>query len=344
MTPEELDQHLRQLSEHEKQYRDGVKPAPITNREFVDMHGVSVMKATYCTGGPPGDRPVTGVDFVPQQGRAALVRVKRHSRFREYPLHFHDFVELAYMYDGTCMETVNDRLMGIRSGQVLLVDSGVVHTIAPLRESDILVNIQMEKGFFNAGFFNRLDSSSLVTSFFVNAITKGVSHDSYILFRSQDDRRLRVFMTELICECLDPSPHAEGMGEALFSVVLSELMNVYEQGAEQQLGSDRYSVVPILRYIEEHYRDCTLKGTADEFCMSTSSLTKLLRRECGSTFKELVQQQRMSAARTLLANDELSVTDVARNVGYSNMSFFYKVFDREFGMSPGDYRVMVRGG
>lgn len=342
MTPEELDQHLRQLSEHEKQYRDGVSPAPITGREFVDMGGVSVMRSTYWTGASLTG-PLTGVDYVPRQGRAALVRVKRHSRFREYPLHFHDFVELAYMYDGTCMETVNDRLMGIRAGQVLLVDSGVVHTIAPLREGDILVNVQIEKGFLNAGFFNRMDSTSLVTSFFVNAISKGVAHDSYILFRSQGDRRLRTFMTEFLCECLDPSPHGEGMAEALFSVVLAELVNVYERGAEQQLGSDRYSVVPILRYIEENYRSCTLKGTADEFCMSTSSLTKLLRRECDSTFKELVQQQRMAAARTLLANDELSVTDVARNVGYSNMTFFYKVFDRQFGMSPGGYRTLVHG-
>jgi AraC-like DNA-binding protein len=75
--------------------------------------------------------------------------------------------------------------------------------------------------------------------------------------------------------------------------------------------------------------------------MSTSYLTKLIKRETGSTFKVLVQQQRMAVARRLLQESDLSVTDVARNVGYANMSFFYRVFEREYGMRPGECRRRV---
>ena len=324
MTPNELDQILRTLSEHEKGYRDGV--CPTETRPFVNIGGVSILKSSFWD-----NVGTAGTESAP------LIRFKQHSRFREYPLHTHDFVELAYMYDGMCVETLNDRILGLRKGQVLLVDSGTIHTIAPLREQDILINFQVEKGYFDSNFFNRLESDSLVTSFFVNAISRGVEHNNYILFRSEQSRRLPVFMSELMCECMEPS-RSKNMLQGLFSLVVSELVDIYEQGVEEGSIPLQSPALPILRYIEENFRDCTLKDCADEFCVSTSYLAKLLKRECGLTFREVVQKERIEEAKRLLANDTLSVTDVARNVGYSNMSFFYKMFKRECGVLPGQYR------
>lgn len=325
MTPEELDIKLRTLSDHEKGYRDGCAPAPET-RPFTVVDGVAIMRSRFWETSPrTGDND-------------PLIRFKRHSRFREYPLHDHDFVELSYMYDGMCIETVNDRLMGLRKGQTLLVDSGTIHTIAPLGENDILVNIQIEKSYFNTNFFNRLESDSLVTSFFLNSISKGIAHDNFILFRSEASRRLPIFMRELICECVEPSTRSENMLQCLFSLVVSELIDIYEQGVEEGTVPLKNPALPILRHIEENYRDCTLQGTASKFNVSTSYLAKLLKRECGANFKDLVQRQRIEQAKRLLANETLSVTDVARNVGYSNISFFYKVFERECGVLPGEYR------
>ncbi len=324
MTPAELEHKLRTLSEHEKGYRAG--KVPVETRPFIDIDGVKVLKSSFWD------------IYRGTRESAPLICCKQHSRFREYPLHTHDFVELAYMYDGMCVETLSDRLLGLRKGQVLLVDSGTIHTIAPLREQDILVNIQVEKSYFTSNFFNRLETDSLVTSFFVNAISRGVTHDNYILFHSEKSRRFPIFMNELMCECLDPSPRSENMLHGLFSLVVSELIDVYEQGVDEGTVPLQSPALPILRYIEKNFRDCTLKGCADEFCVSTSYLAKLLKRECGLTFKEVVQKQRIEEAKRLLANDTLSVTDVARNVGYSNMSFFYKMFKRECGVLPGQYR------
>ncbi len=325
MTPEDLDKRLRVLSEHEIGYRNGAPSAPET-RPFATIAGVEVMQSSFW-----GNSPRTG-DHDP------LIRFKRHSRFRDYPLHNHDFVELSYMYDGMCIETVNDRLMGLRKGQVLLVDSGTIHTIAPLGENDILVNFQIEKSYFTTNFFNRLESDSLVTSFFLNSISKGIAHNNFILFRSETSRRLPIFMNELMCECLEPSARSENMLQCLFSLVVSELIDVYEQGVDEGTVPLRNPALTYLRHIEENYRTCTLQETASKFNVSTSYIAKLLKRECGATFKDLVQHQRIEQAKRLLANDTLSVTDVARSVGYSNISFFYKVFERECGMLPGEYR------
>ncbi|WP_242871169.1 helix-turn-helix domain-containing protein [Pseudobutyrivibrio sp. YE44] len=43
-------------------------------------------------------------------------------------------------------------------------------------------------------------------------------------------------------------------------------------------------------------------------------------------------------AAYLLTNTELPVTDISADVGYNNFSYFYKIFKKEFGMTPKEYR------
>lgn len=335
MTPQELDRKLRALNPHEEQYRKGIPPAPDV-RAHVTIDGIDIVKSSFDIN---GDLSCANPKAESSSTSLQRIRIKRHSRFRTYPLHFHDFVELAYMYDGACMETVNNRLLGLRKGQVLLVDSDTTHTISPLHENDILVNVQIDKSYFTMSFFNRLDPRSLVTSFFVNAISKGVAHNNFILFHSENSRRLPLFMNELMCELSDPSPYNATMVDGLFSLVIAELIAIYRQNAADGSQPIQSSIVPILGYIESHYQKCTLSDVARQFNMSTSSLTKMLKCECGKSFKELLQSQRIAVAKRLLLQDTLSVTSVAHHVGYSNMRFFYEIFSRECGMTPGEYRA-----
>lgn len=333
MTPEELDLRLRRLSEHERLYQQGAKPAP-DPRPTIAVDGVPVVVSHFSSAYDPKKALVSAP--------STYLRVNRHSRFREYPLHMHDFVELSYMYAGHCMEVINQGIYSLQAGQVLLVDSATIHTIAPLGLDDILVNVQISKSYFDNNFFNRLDSDSLLTSFFVNSITRGTAHDNFILFHAEDSRRLPLFMNELLCECYDPGPRSASMVDALLTLVLSELITVYENDMEVGRTPQRSPAVPVLRYIEQHYRDCSLAGCAREMALSTSYLTKMLKRETGRTFKELVHEQRIAVAKRLLAGSDLPVTEVAASVGYSNMSFFYKVFERACGTQPGEWRRAER--
>lgn len=343
MTPEELDRQLREISDHERGYRSGIKPdnaaviGPL--HEFVSVGGRPILLSRF--GNRAATVQVRSADgtMVTRRSASPYICASRHSRFRDYPLHFHDFVELSYMYDGSCHEVINGRLYGIKTGEVLLVDSDTIHTIAPLGEGDILVNIQVDKRYFTANFFNRLDDDSVVTSFFLHSISKTARHDDFIIFRTTDDRRLRTCMNELICELRDPSPRSsEQIVAGLFSVVMAELVNAYGNDVETVTPNRQSTALSVLRHIEEHYAECTLAETASRFGLSTSGLSKLLKRDVGSTFKELVLRQRMAVASRLLAEEALPVSSVARRVGYQNMTFFYKVFAREFGVMPGEYR------
>lgn len=334
MTPEELDQRLRAHTEGEQARLEGrpfkklsmptVKSGDV-DIEIAKMENMVAYK-TELAATMPGLSPMT------------KLLINRHGRFRSYPLHSHDFIELTYMYSGACVQIVNDGLQVLRQGQVLLMDSDVVHTIAPLGEDDILVNICIDKGYLNQNFFNRLKGGNTVTEFFVNMVNKLAKHNTFIIFQSEDDRRLQVLMRELLCEWYDASPLSETMITALFSCIVTELTCVFEQHASSYPLLQNNPVVPTLRYIEEHYADAKLEDIAAELYISPTSLTRALKAQTGKSFKTLVHDQRIHEACRLLEDTTLPVSAVAKSVGYSNLTFFYQLFERLRGCSPAEWR------
>ena len=96
-------------------------------------------------------------------------------------------------------------------------------------------------------------------------------------------------------------------------------------------------VAAAVGYIERHACDCTLEDVARHLHLSPNYASALLKRQTGRTFMQLVQESRLTRAATLL--DAGSTAEAAaREVGYANMSFFYKKFAERYGCTPAAYR------
>ena len=98
----------------------------------------------------------------------------------------------------------------------------------------------------------------------------------------------------------------------------------------------------ILRYIDTNFKTATLKSTAARFGYSPSYLSTLLTKTTGYSFTDLKHDICMSQAAFLLSNTDMIISDVAQSVGFSNMSFFYSLFNRKFNTTPAEYRSQNR--
>jgi len=76
-------------------------------------------------------------------------------------------------------------------------------------------------------------------------------------------------------------------------------------------------------------------------CMSPAHFSRLFRRHFGRTFTETMARIRIDRAAGLLATTERPLSLVALECGFSDQSYFTKVFRRLRGMTPLAYR---RGG
>jgi AraC-like DNA-binding protein len=72
--------------------------------------------------------------------------------------------------------------------------------------------------------------------------------------------------------------------------------------------------------------------------MSGDYLTYCVRREVGMTPISYLNRYRVNQAKILLRESEKSVTEIAMTVGFSDSSYFARVFRRQMGVSPDVYR------
>ncbi len=94
-----------------------------------------------------------------------------------------------------------------------------------------------------------------------------------------------------------------------------------------------------MKYIEAHYSEpLTLSVIAGNLHINQYHLHHIFKRMVDLTPVEYVLQYRISQARRLLTESQLSVTEVAMAVGFVNAAHFSTVFRKQIGVSPSTYR------
>lgn len=98
----------------------------------------------------------------------------------------------------------------------------------------------------------------------------------------------------------------------------------------------------VKEYIDDHYAesDLTLEAVADQFKVSVSYISRLMKREMGMSFVDYLTKVRIESACELLTKSEIGVKiyEVAEKVGYNSQHYFSRVFKKNKGVTPIDYK------
>ena len=86
--------------------------------------------------------------------------------------------------------------------------------------------------------------------------------------------------------------------------------------------------------------DLSLASVARQLNLNRSYLSTLFRKETGRTLSAYVLDRRIGAARHYLSTTPLSVQDIAWKVGIPDANYFTRLFKRETGYTPRDYREL----
>jgi AraC-like DNA-binding protein len=72
--------------------------------------------------------------------------------------------------------------------------------------------------------------------------------------------------------------------------------------------------------------------------MSPSSLRRVYKKASGTTIKAFILEERLRAARDLLAKTDKSISSISYDLGFNEPSYFSRLFKDRFGIPPQDYR------
>ncbi len=77
---------------------------------------------------------------------------------------------------------------------------------------------------------------------------------------------------------------------------------------------------------------------AEHFGYNPDYIGKLVKKVIGKTLTQLIIEKKINKAEYLLLNTKMSVIDVVTEIGYSNVSYFYRQFKDQVGVTPDEYR------
>ncbi|QJD86691.1 response regulator transcription factor [Cohnella herbarum] len=125
----------------------------------------------------------------------------------------------------------------------------------------------------------------------------------------------------------------------LFEECLNFFMNTASALRGETASGSR--ALAVKEYIDICYREeMSLADLAERFFISKEYLASRFKRQFGVTVVHYIHSRRLDTARRMLEEEGLSVSAIASAVGYDHFSYFDKLFKREYGSTPSEYRTL----
>jgi len=130
----------------------------------------------------------------------------------------------------------------------------------------------------------------------------------------------------------------------LFASRFVEVVSGQPRKAVDISGRDRRRAVETAHWIEANsHRQIDLDATARQAGLSSFHFLRLFSKTIGVTPHQYLVRSRLRHAARLLTDEDFSVTDIAYDVGFCDLSNFVRTFRRAAGLSPGSFREAARG-
>lgn len=121
--------------------------------------------------------------------------------------------------------------------------------------------------------------------------------------------------------------------------ILYILMSRFIREAKQNKKITDPRIIRAIDYINSHMNlAINVDEIAEEAAMSKDYFIRIFRKETGMTPVIFATKRKMERAETLLTTTKIPIKSIAFNLGYEDTSYFYRIFKKNVGKSPQQYR------
>lgn len=278
-------------------------------------------------------RKIISFDKVCPNGK--MISIRKHTRFIHYPAHSHDYVEICYILNGKSVQVIENEEVELLKGDLLFLGPGVTHEIYPSSDDDIIVNFIIHKKFFSY-IFEFINENCNLSNFFTDVVFKK-SSTSALIFSTKGNGKLEGSLNDMLSELDGDEDLMEPRVKFLLGILVLDL-TLEEPKRIEKVSYDQGVFCKVITYMERNLKTANLNEISDQLKMKNYNLSKLIKKESGVTFNNLLREIRFNKFCEIIKIRNISINDLAIEVGFSNTSDFYKKFKAKFGVSPREYR------
>ena len=289
------------------------------------------------------DLYTSGSDFTIDSNKmleeGKLIAIRTHTRFVHFPLHRHNYVEVLYVCEGTLTNIIDGKQVIVRKGELLFLNQFTHHEILAAGRSDIAINFMVLPEFFDVAY-TMAGNNNVLADFLVNVLRQDEERGEYLHFKVAEVLQIQNLLENMIYSLVTGKGDQNRINQTTMGLIFLYLLESV-QYAEMRLPNQYENMIAMttLDYIEQQYRTATLTELCEQLHLPMHMLSKMIKKNTGFNFKELLQRKRLNKAVELMCETDLPISDIIAAVGYENGSYFHRVFKERYHTTPHAFRV-----
>ena len=235
----------------------------------------------------------------------------------------HSYWELTYVDKGELLTTIDGVSYHLKQGDLIFYAPMQFHTQSTFEKiSSSYLTINFKMNFNHADLLcNKIFSLKRDSYFIVTRLIEELSNDNLY----SNDLSL-CYLKQLIIQMLR-------LDNSHFH---SKPTTHMQQTYENELLND------ILLYIDDNiYEKISVSTLCEHFCISTSMLHSLFRKNMNNTAKNYINELKLSKSKELIRNSTHTLSEISEMLGFSSIHYFSKKFKSYFNISPTEYSKSI---
>lgn len=271
---------------------------------------------------------------------------KSDEEFQTYMnfVHRHDFIEIVYALSGYGKHIVGGKEYEISRGDLFIINNDIPHGFFPIekgKNEPVVYNCVfmpefLDTSLFSSNLFQDIGSSFLFKSLF----NEDFSPDPDLNLQGTDFKEIGKLFNKMYLEYKSMRRGYCDIIRAYLIELIVKIFRYMDIDRQREISSkNRQLVSEAIEYLKVRYStDIKLEEVAIKSFLSKNYFSKLFKEVTGTSFSEYIQELRIGQACSLLKNTDMKVNDIASQCGFNDIKFFYEVFKKFTGTTPGAFR------
>lgn len=259
-----------------------------------------------------------------------IVDVKKKTLKTYYELHWHDFFEITYYFEGKGQNIINGKKYDICPGSAVFLTPTDYHEIIvdePMTEVTLMINPDI------------IDDELVFN-------TVSLDDAVYCVFEGEERKKLELLLDMLQNEFKWHKQYGMSCQKNLVGLIVAQVVRgfgqskVGEEYAKRNMsGKNEKLFKKAMSYILMNFtKNPGLSEISEYLGYSPCYFSRHFHELAGISYKEYIRKLRLNHAKRLLASGDLSVAEVATNSGYATLQVFLADFKKIYGETPTAFR------
>ena len=266
----------------------------------------------------------------------------KHMAEQEMYLHNHTYIEIDYVYQGscTCYMDSKQNSFELREKELCILNQNVVHGIELQDKDSIIIKCMIPFEYIDLEQFYEMRQDIIMHKFLQHALKSDSTKASYIIYRISNTDAVEEMMCHMFCEFDKKDVGWRQVIKNLISNLFLYLMRITDNELLQvrETEKENFNITKVFECIRKNYPYITLKDLAKDFNFHENYLSRMIKKHCQKNFRDLLCQIRLNEAENFLIQTDMSVTEIAAKIGYHKPNFFFKIFKDHYGVTPMEFR------